>query len=393
MRAPLLAVLVAVAAFHCKGAGNEPSPSPTQPAASAPSASSSTAAAPALPKHSGLAKLHPAPNASVMIAGDTNALPSGAAKASPASVGLVAVDFGPPGPLVIKGYPTPLQTGMRDYVTVVGWSKDGSSAIACGQLTPIGPAKGAELGDTCYFTKGGKTERASVEEGASGPFVGTALAEQLRQLKEGGPTTLKRDDTANTLMPPAVTATWPFAKDLVLSVATLERKDSSTALRIGGSVGSADPVYPVTMVVDGKIPEVVYSGEWNAVMASPGGKELAFVGHFFCAEWCNEIVITRLSYGKLASLVFNDTGFRVHQKKDWAGSRDLFLKATWADPEAPLPPYNLACAYAQLGDATNAEKALKLAIALGGDTVKSRAKKDADFKSVLQAKWFTAATD
>ena len=48
---------------------------------------------------------------------------------------------------------------------------------------------------------------------------------------------------------------------------------------------------------------------------------------------------------------FNDTGFRHHQKKDYQVSRELFLKATWANPTAPLPPYNLACAYALTNDA------------------------------------------
>jgi hypothetical protein len=109
-------------------------------------------------------------------------------------------------------------------------------------------------------------------------------------------------------------------------------------------------------------------------------------------EWCNEVVIARMTTGKLASAIYNDTGFRLYQKKDYVASRDLFLKAAWADPGAPLPPYNLACAYALLGDAANAAKALKLAIAVGGEKVKWRAKKDADFSSVLGATWFQTLT-
>ncbi len=68
------------------------------------------------------------------------------------------------------------------------------------------------------------------------------------------------------------------------------------------------------------------------------------------------------------------------------------MKATWANPTAPLPPYNLACAYALTNDATNAEKALKLAIAVGGPKVKARAVKDPDFKAVVTAKWFVELT-
>jgi len=389
-------VLMSIGGVACKGASTESQKPPSTVAA--PSASALASGAPIAsaprPKHSGPVKPHPVASASVAIAGPTEPSSDAPAtgKLTPSGVGLVAVDFGPPGPLVIKGYPTPLQLGMRDFATMVGYSKDGSSAIACGRLTPIGDAKGAELADTCAFNKGSKTERAMVEEGPSGAYVGTALAEQLKQIKEGGPLVLHQDLSSNTLDPPPVKATWPYAKDLVLSLSTLERKDGGLVLRVGGSVAGGDPVFPVTIAVDSKIPDVPYSGAWNAVMASPDGKELAFVGHFYCMEWCNELVITRLSYAKLASVVLNDSGFRLHQKKDWAGSRDLFLKATWANPEAPLPPYNLACAYALLGDEANAAKALKLAISLGGDTVKARARKDADFKSVLKAKWFTDAT-
>jgi hypothetical protein len=354
MRA-LLSALVMAGAVHCRGKGHDvPAP--------AASASGSVAAAPRQSAVSG-------------------------AKATPASVGLPAVDFGPPGPIVIEGYPAPLELGMRDYATMVGWAKDGS-VLACGHLTPMGGAKGAELADTCYREKAGKTERATVEESASGPFVGGALAEQLKQLREGGPITLKKTDSA--LLPPPVVASWPFARDLTLVLDEVARKDDSVALRIGGSASGREAVHPVTVTLQGKIPEITYRGAWNAVLANE--KELAFIGHFFCAEWCNELVITRLSFGKLASLVYNDSGFRLHQKKDYAGSRDLFLKATWADPEAPLPPYNLACAYALLGDEKNAERALNLAVSLGGAEVKSRARKDADFAAVSKAKWFETAT-
>lgn len=375
MRA-LSVTLVLIGAVHCKGSSHEATPA-------APSASASVAAA---PKLSGSAKPRSAPIASISIAGASSASPTGA-KATPASVGLPAVDFGPPGPLVIKGYPEPLELGMRDWATVVGWTKDGS-VIACGHLTPMGSAKGAELADTCYREKNGKTEGASVEEGASGPYVGSALAEQLKQLKEGAPVSLKKTEAG--VLPPPVVVTWPFARDITLVIDSVARKDESVALRIGGSVGAGEAVHPITMSVRGSIPEIAYRGAWNAVLANE--KEIAFIGHFFCGEWCNDLEITRLSFGRIASLVYNDSGFRLHQKKDFAGSRDLFLKAVWADPEAPLPPYNLACAYALLGDPTNAEKALKLALSLGGADVKARARKDPDFASVSKAKWFESAT-
>jgi hypothetical protein len=45
-----------------------------------------------------------------------------------------------------------------------------------------------------------------------------------------------------------------------------------------------------------------------------------------------------------------------------------------------------------LAAVANAERALKLAIAVGGDKVKARAEKDADFTKVRGAKWFQTLT-
>jgi hypothetical protein len=394
------AVLLAIGVVHCKpssSTGPTPSASATVVASSTASApeTADASAFPVLPKHTGPKKPHAPGETSVAIAGSEPGTDDAAVPAeSPKSVGLPEVSFGEAGPLVLRGYPTPLRLGMRDYATVVAYAKDGSEVLACGRMTPLGEAKGAEQVDTCFVGKrGGVTARVGVEEGPKGAFVGAAFAERLALLKDGTRIILHLDEPAGTLAPPPLNTTWPYAKDLVLAVAKLETGGAGTSLRVGGSVAGQEPVYPITLAVRAKVPDVPFDGDWNAILASPDNTELAFIGHFACMEWCNDIVITRLGYGKLASLVFNDSGFRLHQKKDFAGSRDLFLKATWADPRAALPPYNLACAYALTKDEANAAKALKLAIAVGGTKVKARAKKDPDFKGVLAAAWFRGLTD
>jgi len=366
----------ALALAACKSA--------TPSAAPAPSASANASASPR-PAHSGPKKDHAQGEASVVVPGGGETL--GVTAMSPQIVGLPPVDFGPSGAIDIKGYPEPLETGMRDYATSIGWTKDGDDVLACGDMTPLGPAKGAEPADTCYSRKRGATSTTrSGVEGGDPPHATPALLADLALLKGAVRSDPRRDDPNMKLLPAPLKGTWAYAKDLVLAV---DAKDGGL-LRIGGSVRGQDPVFPITMSVKTKTPDVVYAGAWNAIVASPDSKEIAFIGHFYCMEWCNDVVITRLTTGALASHVYNDTAFRLHQKKDFAGSRDLFLKATWADPYAPLPPYNLACAYAQLGDETNAEKALKLAIAVGGEKVRARAKKDADFAKVHTAKWFVA---
>ena len=348
--------------------------------------------------HSGAMKPHPEGKASVAVTGGADGSDVDAPKETPTSVGLPAVDFGAAGPLFVREYPATLTLGSQDFATLVGYSKDGSEAIACGLMTPLGPAKGAELADTCFFTgPSGKTERllGVTDDNIGGFRVTDAFAKKLKALQDGKPITLYTRSQGTELQPPALKTSWPYANDLALMVSKVGGNDDTgrSTLRIGGLVkGEKVPVLPVAVRIEAPIAGAPYDGEWNAIVPNPENTELAFMAHFRCMEWCNDMVIVRLTYGKIASLVFNDTGFQHHKKKEFAASRDLFLKATWANPRAPLPPYNLACAYALLKDEANAAKALKLAIAVAGDTVKARAKKDTDFHEVLGAKWFQDLT-
>jgi hypothetical protein len=392
---------VLVGSMILSGCSRSPRAEPTDPAAgstgsAATAVASVTSAPPALgasaapppsasplsfppPSHSGPARPRPEAQTSIALSGGGKLGEGKTSAVTPASVGLPAVDFGPPGPLVVHGYPAPLELGMADYVTDVGYTANGSEAIACGYLDPSGVS--------CYVN-GGEGTRAysSIWDGGEDPQshqMGAPLQAAIGELAKGKHSTLGKKGEA--LLPPPVVATWPYARDISLNVA------AGGIIRLGGRLGDEAPVFSVTVKVTKKGREdVSYTGSVNAIVTSPKQDELAVIGAFFCGEWCNEIVVARVGYGVIASLVYNDTGFRHHQKKDYAASRDLFLKATWANPRAPLPPYNLACAYALLGDAANSEKALKLAISVGGEGVKARAKKDADFKAVLAAPWFRA---
>lgn len=390
-----LLVMTTVAPAGCKTASTT-SETAAPASSTVASAGADTISVPVLPAHSGSARPRGPATIDVAIAGG-DAGAADAPKETPASVGLPAVDFGAPGPLVVKGYPTPLETGMKDYVTAIAWAKDGSRVVACGKMAPMPPAKGAPDLDSCY-ARGptGPIEGAMLDrnEKTDGTFVGPKMADMFRVLREGERHDPKVVPSKGELHPPPLATTWGFAKDVTVVVESMDRGGTlgGNVLRIGGSVGSEPPVFPVVVDVKGIPGGLPFGGQWNAIVESPDRKELAFIGHFYCMEWCNEVAITRLTHGKLASLVFNDTAFRAHQKKDYAKSRDGFLRATWADPRAPLPPYNLACAYALLNDEANATKALKLAIAVGGDGVKARAKKDSDFKAVASAAWFTELT-
>lgn len=388
MRLRFAVSLGLLALCQCKSPPPVDKPGPAPSAATAQASASAAPSASATPPAAS-ARAHTQPykaiaraGADVAVAGGADADGSSKPAVTPASVGLPTVDFGPPGPVVLKGYPDgPIGNGMSDPATALGYSKDGSELVACGDMVggfSEGAPKGSELGTLCYVAgRTGPTRSFAAEEKGLSPQYVAAVT----SLKSGSMVRL-----TPTTTPPAVAATWGFAKDITIEVT------KGSALKIGGRVGAEEPVYPVTLSVKPPHPDMQYDGTWNAILPSPEKTELGFVGHFFCMEWCNDLVIARLPFGKLASLVFNDTGFRHHQKKDYQVSRELFLKATWANPTAPLPPYNLACAYALTNDATNAEKALKLAIAVGGPKVKARAVKDPDFKAVVTAKWFVELT-
>jgi hypothetical protein len=395
MRRLLLAVLLI--GVSCKSptspatssTAKPPSTAPGSAAASVPTAptSSSTAVTidpmPFRPLHSGPVKPRPMSTGAIAIS-DSAVQSEAASGTTPDSVGLPTAEFGASGKLVIRNYPKPLERGMIDWATYVGYSKDGKQVGSCGIMAPL-TAKGGELANVCYVHDGTTTQRVTLDQGAQGYVVGRSLANVFDWLKEGAAVSLSAQVVANVqyLSPPKIDVEWKYASEIELDLQSGEPK-------IGGRVGKEEPVFPVKLSI--KSDGLAYSGMWNAVLAHPMAQEFAFIAHFYCREWCNEELIARLSHDQLASLIFNDTGFRHHQKKAFAQSRDFFLKATRANPRAPLPPYNLACAYAQLGDATNAERALRLAIALGGDRVKARAQKDADFKSMLQTTWFKSLT-
>lgn len=396
------ASLALVAAVACRtgesgapGASTAPSSvaASASVAATASTANVANAAATrlALPAHTGAVKPHGTAQPVVAFSDPSTATrePTVTPTLTPTGVGLPTVDFGAPGPMVIHGYPQALGTGMRDYATYMGYSKDGKTVVACGHMTPMSPpsGRGVEKGNECFVDDGVATKNVGLDASGESPFVGPALAAALTTLKEGYPHDLVFTPAAATLMPPPLVATWRYARDIALQVS-----GSGNILKFGGQYAKEEVVYPVSLSAKSSSPDLQFPGDWNGILQNPAGDELALLGHFFCMEWCNDVVITRLSHDRIASYVYNDTGFRHHKAKEYTASRDLFLKATWANPKAPLPPYNLACAYALLGDATNAEKALRLAIAVAGDKVKARAKKDADFKSVLGAKWFKDLT-
>jgi hypothetical protein len=339
----------------------------------------------------------PRPPASVA----SGSLPS-AAPPAPGAIPAAAPpeDFGvprlAPAPIAVTGYPHNVKNGMNDPAGWFGWTKDAELYGYCQQ------GSGRSEHDTqCGFLhRDGTLERRSSGSQGKGPDMADVRAieafladNHFDRLRESG----------DAALPPALQGTWSFP-DITLCVvrvaATITPDGGVVApafVKVGGSMDGEPPVYPVTLVPEpyrddkGRVTHgsMVHFAVMNGMSLSPDGAEIGMVAHFFACEWCDDWAIRRMPVAALASVIYNDLGYRHHQRGEWERAAELFAKAAAADPNAKLPPYNLACALARRKD-PGAEKALRVAILRGGDDVKARATKDPDFVEVREEVWFRA---
>lgn len=325
-----------------------------------------------------------AASASVAPVAAPSAAPSAASTAAataaptPGAGGLPARTPTTAGPLTIKGYPTTEDGAPQETLEYVGWTGDkfGWCEVADG---------GADVPYICDLVLAdGKVE----SHGSKGePTEASVNAAKAWAAKSGLPKGTKS---------PKLTGTWDFG-DITLAFQVLDSKTAddgevkaTAGLVLGGTVDGEKPVFPFVVAPSTK-KGFNFGAAPSAAIVSPDGKSLGIIGHLFGMEFVNSHVAKRTTLAGLAASIYNDTGFRHYTKKEYDKAADLFLRGTLADPESKLPSYNLACTYAILGD-SHAEAALKIAIERGGDAVKKRAAKDADFAKVKSEPWFTAVT-
>jgi hypothetical protein len=333
-------------------------------------------------RHSAPAEARPAKDA-------TSPAPVDAPEPSP-TARLPEVDFGPAGPLAVKGYPIDLPLGSADYADRVGFTSSREFGY-CGEF-------GGTEGESCRLVDAAGNQRALND--FNGTRIDPRVTAQIRAVERSGLVRLRQKP--GKLVPPSVTGIWRFAHDIQMRVsATAGVFDNPTGaaisqplIRIGGALLGEDPVWVIVLspphqtMEGGEIPFTI---ELNALALSPDGQELGAVTHAFCGEFCNEMQIVRRAAGAFAGRIYNDTGFRHHKRGEFVESASLFLRATSADPGVALYPYNLACAWARLSD-PRARIALATAVARGGPDFKKRAMGDHDFAAVQKEAWFVTIT-
>ena len=191
-------------------------------------------------------------------------------------------------------------------------------------------------------------------------------------------------------------------EDIVFATKT-EPMDANgkIALLFGARVAGEDAVFPYRMTMGPH-------GMWQNVQARASaanmrepelaaldvlgdGKEVGVVAFARGDSWFEAADMVIVPTAVLAGRLYNESGLVAHKAKRYAPAAALFAKASSAQPSESLFAYNEACARAKAGDA-QAEAALQRAIKLGGNAIKARAKKDADFDDVKSAPWFGALT-
>ncbi len=285
----------------------------------------------------------------------------------------------------MKGYPHSIRNGMNDPALRVGFTKDGVLFGYCSE----GGGRDPQVTSCEWIDHDGRTTTMSSE--SKDGFDAKKKKALDAFLRDNDVPEVKSADPLSAQAPPLV-GRWAFS-DITLDVLRVAASPDKTGalsapavVKLGGSVAGDAPVYPLVLSnnpIPGAPPHFAVM---NILAVSPDGRDIGMVGHFFACEYCDSFLAKRMPVAAVASAIYNDTGFRAHGKGDYARSAALFEKAVAADPSAKLPPYNLACAWARLGE-PRAKDALAFAIAHDPDA-KRRAAKDKDFDKVRTDPWF-----
>jgi hypothetical protein len=159
-------------------------------------------------------------------------------------------------------------------------------------------------------------------------------------------------------------------------------------LKVGARVDGEAPSYPIALSEPGNNGSY-FTIHPELVAISPDGLHLAVLAHAFAGEFSDSFLVAVHDTRQLARSAYNDAGLARHKKGEFRRAAELFEKAVAVDPGAHLPRYNLACAYARLGD-PRVKQALEAAIAARAEESKASARKDPDFDSVRGEQWFAA---
>lgn len=253
---------------------------------------------------------------------------------------------------------------MQNHILSYGWSGDSERFGYCS----VSDGRGDE---TCVFApRTGPIEKFDDWNEARGEPDRAALRRLQARVK-------KLNIQSNS-------GQWAFANDLEI---TWEHVAPSL-LRVGARVRGHGPSFSILLYDSERSEEGGIHPD--AIVVSPDGKWLGVVSHTFHGEFTDQYQIGTVSTARAAAQAYNDAGYELHKTHEWARAAEFFERGAAADPSFARPEYNLACAYARLGD-PRTESALRAALSRAGSEasdMKAKARKDPDLESVAHDAWF-----
>lgn len=273
-----------------------------------------------------------------------------------------------PGPVSVVPAVPRLEPGMLTHVDAFGWSSDSERFGYCATSDGRGDR-------TCvFFPHNGPKETIGDWNDAKDEPDPKLAAQQRARLRELGLVSKSGD--------------WAFGDDLEIAWDVYRE----TVLRVGARVRGHAPSFSV-MLRDRLDFGMVGGIHPDAIVVSPDGKWLGVVSHTFHGEFTDAYEVGTVRVARAASQAYNDAGYTLHRAANWRRAAELFRKAVDADPTFARPKYNLACAYARLGD-PRTEGTLRAALASAGEDsaeTKRKARSDPDFAGVADEAWFDDA--
>jgi hypothetical protein len=257
---------------------------------------------------------------------------------------------------------------MLTHVDAFGWSSDSERFGYCSTSDGRGDRQ------CVFFPHSGPKETFGDWNDAKGEPDPKLAAKQRARLRELGLASKSGE--------------WAFAGDLEIAWDV----QGGTLLRVGARVRGHAPSFSILLRdrLDFGMEGGIHP---DAIVVSPDGKWLGVISHTFHGEFTDAYEVGTVSVARAASHAYNDAGYAVHRASNWARAAELFRQAVDADPTFTRPKYNLACAYARLGD-PRTERALRAAIATAGEDAvetKRKARSDPDFGAVAREAWFEDA--
>jgi hypothetical protein len=262
----------------------------------------------------------------------------------------------------------PALASTLTHASFMGWSEDGAEFGYCA------PVDGSTTASRCEF--------ASADTKKTRTLTDDALPDKTKEIKA---------EAAKKRVSDLVS--FKVYADL-RPVWKVEKSKKGPTLKIGAQRLGNQAAYLYSVGVDLKaeaLNDKTTEAHPEVISLSPDGTRLGVLVHFTDGTK-NVYKVKVLSVDKLAGNAYNVAGLEYHKKELFGFAAPLFAKSYAADKEAKWPAFNMACAYARLGDEYAAKSALEKVAAQKNPDIFKKIATDPDLESLHNKAWFKKYT-